>query len=191
MSNFVVNPYSFSSTPTSSLLWENTNADDQAYNFQYSQAMRFDDPDTGEENADVIGKVITSIKIGLKKVGDPGSTTVSGRYWFSDGASPPEANDPNSPDINSDTTPLDKDDLTTSFVLYEFVFDGNTRTVVAGDAVGIQFSAITTDNSNAIFMEKYNSAVDDSYLGVGDTTSWNWAGGRDRSFRFQVYGYEP
>ena len=190
MSNFVVNPYSFSSTPTSSLLWENTNADDQAYNFQYSQAMRFDDPDTGEENADVIGKVITSIKIGLKKVGDPGSTTVSGRYWFSDGASPPEANDPNSPDINSDTTPLDKDDLTTSFVLYEFVFDGNTRTVVAGDAVGIQLQQITVmpfswKNIILLLMTLILALVI-LHLGIGQAVEIEVLG-----FRFMGMSHEP
>ena len=86
--------------------------------------------------SDIINKLCKSLVVPLKKVGTPGaSPTITAKIFDGSGNV-----------VYTSPTTLDPTTLTTSLVDYTFDFSTNTRSFVAGDSIGIQYTGTSSTN---------------------------------------------
>lgn len=108
----------------------------------------------------LVGKIIKQADVPLKKVGTPGATpTIKVKIFSGAGAL-----------IYTSPTEIDPTTLTTSFVKKTFDLSTNTRVMVSGDAIEVEYTG--TSSSNYI-MSSYNSDT------VPNTANFNWEGAFD------------
>jgi len=169
MSNFLINSY-LSAAAVEGLLWENT-ATGSYDNFNFlSFANEFD------TNDDVIGNTITKITCSMKKTSSP-EGDITGHLWF--------GTNPNAPSVASAETYSANGDLTTSYADYDFTFT-NTTACVQGHLAGMMTSELPS--SGSVQIDRSGTAVDGTYNGYGNTTTWTYPASKTRCMTMKVYG---
>ena len=158
------------------LLWENTTGgadDNNGGDLSFSNSF-----ETGA--TDVIGYVISSFTVSLKRIGSP-TGTITGHIWNN--------TNPNAPSITS-TESYTHGDLTTSFADYTFTFI-SASTMLADYKAGITIDTLGTAG-NMYVMDRKNSSVDNAVFSYGSTTTWTQPSlPTGRCFTMKVYGALP
>lgn len=111
------------------------------------------------------GKKPVQLDIPLKKVGSPATNNINAKIWDSAGNV-----------VYTSPTNIADSSLTTSYVLKTFDFASNTRTLVTGDRIGVEY--LGTSSSNYV-VASYNP---DSYSNTNyyqyEGTTWKSVGRR-------------